>query len=904
MKPSPPRPVGPRWATRLLTLFCAPHLLEEVQGDLEERFRRRVATVGPQAARRAYAREVLGFLRPFALKRQKSPFPNPSFFHPTMLRSYLLLALRTLARNRLTSLLNVTGLSVGIAACLVIYLLVQFELNFDRAVPHADRVYRLVSDFKFGGEDYHNPGLSAPIPPAVRREVPGAEAVAALHEGDFQVVEVPRVGGEPLKVRPEKDEHGWLAFTEPAFFDILPRAWLAGSPQTSLTKPDQIVLTERQARLYFGEATPAVVGRRLVGQQFRDTLTLTVSGLVRDLDAPSDFDYRAFVSLSTLTTTKKRRDDTGFDQWTGTNSSSQCLVRLVPTANPVRFGQQVTEMVERHLPATEERGNRWLRLQPLSDVHFNADYASGNHIAHRPTLVVLGVVGGFLLLLGCINFINLATAQSTRRAREIGVRKTLGSARRQLIFQFLGETFLLTAAATVVALALASAALGYLGDVVPKGVNLDFSKPHLYGFLLAVAIVTALLAGLYPGWLVSRLSPVKALRNQTGGPVGSVGLRRALIVGQFVVAQVFIVGALLVGQQLRFMLNTDLGFQREAIVNLQVPTQFVFNGDKNGLRFALADRIRKLAGVEQVSMSSQTPIAGGWATSVMEFSGKKEKLKVNVYRKEVDADYLGLYGLQLAAGRNLLPTDTTREFLVNETLARQMGFQRPADAVGQFLEHGRHRQKLPIVGVVRDFHHRSLHHVIQPTVILGGKEGLYTFNVRFRRSGAGGFDQTLARLKTLWASTYPNDPFEPQFFDDAVAKLYGKERNLAKLVNLATAVAVFISCLGLFGLVTFTAQRRTKEIGIRKVLGASVAGIVGLLSREFLVLVGVAVLLASPLAWWGVSRWLDDFAYKISPEWWVFAGAGVLAVAIALLTVGFQSVKAALANPVESLRSE
>jgi len=269
-------PQPPRWATRLLTLFCAPHLLEEVQGDLEERFHRRVTTVGPQAARRAYVREVLGFLRPFALKRQKSPFPNPSLLHPTMLRSYLTLALRTLARNRLTSLLNVTGLSVGIAACLVIYLLVQFELNFDRAVPQAERVYRLVSHFKFGNDDYHNPGLAAPIPAALRSEVPGVEAVAALQEGGFQVVDVPRAGGEPLKFRPEKDEYGWLVFTEPSLFDLLPRAWLAGSPKISLTKPDQIVLTERQARLYFGEATPAVLGRRLVGQDFTDTLTLTV----------------------------------------------------------------------------------------------------------------------------------------------------------------------------------------------------------------------------------------------------------------------------------------------------------------------------------------------------------------------------------------------------------------------------------------------------------------------------------------------------------------------------------------------------------------------------------------------------------------------------------------------------
>ncbi len=821
-----------------------------------------------------------------------------------MLRSYLKIAFRTLQRNRLTTALNVAGLSVGVAACLVIYLIVQFELNFDQRVPESGRVYRLVSDFKFGGEDYHNSGLAAPIPAAVRAEVPGVETVAAFHTSSFQVVEVPRPGADPTRFRGPKDESEWLVFTEKSFFDLLPRHWLAGSPKSALSKPGQIVLTERQARLYFGEASPAVLGRRLVGMQYRDTLSLTVSGLVRDLDAPSDFDFQAFVSLATVTTSKKRRDDLSFDHWDNTNSSSQCLLKLAPGVNPKRFGDWATAMQLRHLPVGEERTNRWLHLQPLADVHFNADYASGRPIAHRPTLLVLGVVGGFLLLLACVNFINLATAQSAQRAKEIGVRKSLGSARRQLIFQFLGETLLLTLAAAVLALGLAQAALAYLGDIVPKGVALDLSRPHLYGFLLAVALVTALLAGLYPGALVSRLSPVAALRNQTGGAAGSAGLRRVLIVGQFVVAQVFIVGALLVGQQLRFLMNSDLGFQREAIVTFHTPTSAFFNGDRHDIRFTLAERIRKLAGVERLSMANQTPIAGGYSTSVMEFSGKKDKLKVNVYRKEADADYLGLYGLTLVAGRNLMTSDTARELVVNETLARQLGFQRPAEAVGQFLGHGRYQQKLPIVGVVRDFHHRSLHTAIQPTAMLCSKDGLYTFNVRFRRSGSEAFDQTLAQIKTLWEKTYPGEPFEAKFFDESVAALYGKERNLGKLVSLATGIAVFISCLGLFGLVTFTAERRTKEIGIRKVLGASVASLVGLLSKEFVLLVGVAVVLASPLAWWGVSRWLEDFAYKIDIAWWVFAGAGLLALGIALLTVSVQSVKAALMNPVKSLRSE
>ncbi|MVM38766.1 hypothetical protein GO730_16485 [Spirosoma sp. HMF3257] len=346
-----------------------------------------------------------------------------------MFKSYLKIAIRNLSRNRLTTALNVAGLSVGVAACLVIYLIVQFELNFDQNIPNAGQVYRLVSKFKFGDEFYHNPGLSAPIPGGVRSELAGAKTVAAFHTSSFQVVEVPRPGAEPARFRAPADEHDWVATTDGAFFDIIPRQWLAGSPKASLSKPGQIVLTERQARLYFGDASPAVVGRRLIGQQYRDTLSLTVSGLVKDLDAPSDFDFKSFISLATVSTSKKRRDNLGFTEWNNTNSSSQCLLKLAPGTNPKRFGERITQMVESHLPATEEKGNRWLLLQPLADVHFNADYGSGSHVAHRPTLLVLGLVGAFLLLLACINFINMATAQSTQRAKEIGVRKSLGSAR-------------------------------------------------------------------------------------------------------------------------------------------------------------------------------------------------------------------------------------------------------------------------------------------------------------------------------------------------------------------------------------------------------------------------------------------------------------------------------------------
>ncbi|WP_020594723.1 ABC transporter permease [Spirosoma panaciterrae] len=815
-----------------------------------------------------------------------------------MLLNYLKIAFRNLSRNQLTTILNVVGLSVGIAACLVIYLIVEFELGFDKRVPDSEQVYRLVSKFKFGDDFYYNSGLSTPIPEVVRTKLAGVRTVAPFHTGSFQVVDVPRQGAEPLQVRAGKNERDWMVSTNEAFFEILPRQWLAGSPKTSLSKPGQVVLTEKQARLYFGDASPAIVGRTLVGKQYKDTLLLTVSGLVKDLDTPSDFDFQAFVSLATQTSSKKRRDNLGFDQWNNTNSSSQCLLKLARGTDPKRFGEQVTKLVAANVPPSEDSGDRWLLLQPLSDIHFNADYASGRPIAHKPTLLILTLVGGFLLLLACINFINLATAQSTQRAKEIGIRKSLGSERSQLMAQFLGETLLLTLLAASLSTLLSQGALAYLGKIVPKGVVLDYSQPSLYLFLLGIALFTALLAGFYPGALLARLSPMATLRNQTSQATGNALLRKGLIVGQFTVAQVFIIGALLVGEQLRFMINADQGFQREAIVTFHTPTSSFFNGDHHDVRFVLADRMRKLAGIEQVSLANQTPLSGGYSTSTLEFTGKKGKSEVNVYRKEVDTNFIALYGLKLLAGRNLMASDTANEFVINETLARHMGYQKPSQAVGKMLA------KMPIVGVIRDFNHRSLHNTIQPTALMSQKANLHIFNVRFSRSSATSFDQTLAQIKTLWVNTYPGETFEPKFVDESIADLYGNERDLGKLITLATGIAVLISCLGLFGLVTFTAERRTKEIGIRKVLGASVASLVTLLSKDFLALILIAIVIASPLAWWSVRKWLDGFAYHIDLSWGMFILAGLLVIGIALITVSFQSIRSALMNPVKSLKRE
>jgi len=814
-----------------------------------------------------------------------------------MLTNYLKIAWRALLRNRLITVLNVAGLAVGMAACLVIYLIVQHEFSFDRHHPDTDRIYRLVSDFRFGDEDYHNGGVSVPVAHAAQSQLAGVAVAADLHTVNFLTIEVPQPNGKPPVLIHQKQGKETGAFVDERFFNIIDSQWLVGSPQTSLKQPNQVALTERQAQVYFGEAGPALIGRTLVAYSFQDTLQLTVSGILKNPAQNSDFDFSVLISRATVSQSPRRRQNLSWEEWDNTNSSSQCLVKLVPGADPKRVIADLTAIVKKN--TAEDSSKRWFRLQPLADVHFNADYGGG---AHKPTLYGLMAVGAFLLVLACINFINLATAQSTQRAKEIGIRKTLGSARGQLIAQFLGEALLITLVAAIGSVLLARYALGYLGELVPKEIAIDFADPNLWLFLPGAVVVTTLLAGIYPGVLVSRYLPVHTLRNRLGQEAGRTHLRKVLIVSQFVIAQVFIIGSLQVGRQLNYLLAKDLGFNRSAIVTFQVPTRFRFAND-NDRRFTLAERIRQVAGVERVSLGSTTPIAPSWSSTTMTFYGKKGPKEVNVYRKVGDPEYLKLYGFKLLAGRSFAASDSVHELVVNETLARHLGFRKPAEAVGQFMEL-RNKVKKPIVGVVKDFHHRSLHHSILPTALMSEKESLLEFNIQLRRGGAGQTDQALAQIGKLWSQTYATEPFEPVFFDETVARLYKKERNLGKLVNLFTGLSVFVSCLGLFGLATFVAQQRTKEIGIRKVLGASVSSIVALLSTDFVRLVGLAVVIASPLAWYAMHRWLQDFAYKIDLEWWIFAGAGGLAIAIALLTVSFQSFRAALMNPVKSLKTE
>ncbi|MGA0555197.1 permease prefix domain 2-containing transporter [Larkinella sp. VNQ87] len=882
----------PRWADRLLEAFCAPHLLEEIQGDLYERYERDVARAGVAQADRRFILNVLKFIRPFALKRRIDDYASPSFLHPVMIRNYFKTAFRNLTKHRVSALINLSGLSLGVLACLIIYLITTYELSYDTFHPDRERIYRLVGIEQFNPRaDTHPAGfVPNPLPAAVRREVAGLGTVAAFHNIESEVL-IPNGKDKPKRFdhRNHEVDNAEIIVTEPQYFDIFSYQWLAGNPKTALAEPFQLVLSEHKARKYFGDLPlEQILGKEVI---YWDSVRVSVSGIVKDWDKPTDLTFTDFISFATIRSSLMRRS-INLDQWDDIWSSSQAYVKLPKGASPEQFDQSFQQFSKRHF---QGEFKFMPGLQPLSDLHFDSGYGDNySRKAHLPTLYGMMGVAVFILLIAAINFINLSTAQSVQRAKEVGVRKVLGSSRKSLIFQFLSETVLLTLLAVVVALLLVSPMLSAFQSLTPKGLTVNLFSLETGLFLVGMTVTTALLAGFYPSLVLSSYVPALTLKGQSALKGGQKGyLRKALIVFQFTVSLVFIIGTLIVERQLSYIRNKDLGFSTDAIIEIK--------SGRAGKTDILKEKISQLSGVERVTKQWFPPMGMSYMMTKMKYRGKKE-IELDVSAKVGDANFIPLYNLRLLAGRNYLKSDSLRELVINATFAKRLGFQKPADALNQFLEFD--GKPYPIVGVVADFHEQSFHSKIDPAFISFLPRQARNLGVRFSGKTVTEMKSTLAEIEKQWAAVHPDKKFEYDFLDERIASLYEKEHKTSRLVNTATAIAILISCMGLFGLATFTAEQRTKEISIRKVLGASVAGIVALLSKDFVKLVLVALFLAAPVAWWAMNQWLNDFAYKVDIEWWVFALAGLLAIVIALLTISFQSIRAAFMNPVNNLRSE
>jgi putative ABC transport system permease protein len=809
-----------------------------------------------------------------------------------VLQNYLTIACRNLIRNRLHTAINVLGLAIGISACLVIYLIVRYEFSFDTFHPDHERIYRVVTRTDMSGETFLNSGVPMPVPAAMRDEIPGIEIVAPFYTYYNPRVSISEPAGNVRQVGKQKG----IIFAGPEYFRLFGYEWLSGSPETALHSPHQVVLSEEKVKAYFGDSDPgAVLGREI---RYNDTIVATVGGVVRAFTQNSDFTFTEFISFRTLEQTSLRKH-VEFDTWDNTNSASQFFLKLSKGTDPAQVNTQLITLADTHINASAEGWHQTFTLQPLRDIHFNPEFETfGQPHAHKPTLYGLLLIALFLLLIACINFINLETAQAIRRAKEVGIRKTLGGGRPELIGQFLVENSLITLLAVLVSLLLAQGAMDYFRDFISSGVTLNVWEPATLFFLAGLTIVVSLLAGYYPAWVISSYPPALAIRNQLRGNTAqsrSAYLRKYLTVFQFTIAQAFIIGTLVIGLQIKFMLSKDMGFEKVAILYFWTPWQ-----DQSDGKTILKNRIEQFPEVAAVSASTDSPASGNTYSSTIEFASLNGTVKHHAHWKNGDTTFLDLYGIPVVAGRNFHAQEKPDEVLINETYAKLLGFTEPEQAIGIQLK--RDEQPMTVVGVTADFHLQSLHQPIKPMISLYSPGRVVS--LKLRNTSAETLRAVIAKTEAAWQQLYPEEPFDYKFFDETIANFYRTEKRTSRLLHLATGVALFISCLGLFALSSYTVTQRTKEIGIRKVLGASVTHIVALLSRDFLRLILIAFVLAAPLALYAMHRWLEDYAYQIPLKWWMIALPGILALVIAFLTVSWQSIKAALANPVESLRSE
>jgi hypothetical protein len=816
-------------------------------------------------------------------------------------------AWRNILRQRWYSLIHVLGLAIGICVCIVIYLIGRYELSFDNFHPDANRIYRIVGDVR--DKDGNVIFLNSPFKEVAGIEhlIAGFEAKTAFHVFG-STISVPSSNGQVMKTYDNRQEGSYALstiLTGPVFFSLFPRVWLAGSPSV-LDSPGRIVLAESVARKYLGsDRVEQMLDRKVI---YDDSLTLMVAGIVRDWDQPSDLNYTSFISISTAPETWLREHVPTTDWSSLQPRRSQAFVRLEKGVDPARVNAELAGYLRRLTPAPVPfRGASHLRLylQSLRDMHYTPDFHpadTGDHFtkAYLPLLYVLMWVALFVLALAVINFINLSTAQSFQRMKEVGVRKVMGSSRGALVGQFLVETLLLTLCAAAVSMLLVLPVLRLFGDSIPAGVRFRFWNGGNWLFLLGMTVFTTLIAGFYPARLMSSYLPVLSLKGSLDkSGTGGVGLRRALIIFQFSVSLLFIIGSLVIGRQVRYMGNADTGFISDGVVTVDYP-----EAEPGQMKF-YAEVVGKLPGVKEAIVQGNAPM------------GQEHSMATFVYRFEVDTAirettaeveigndaFVPFYRMRLVAGGNMDPRENGMPVLINETYARMLGFNEPWRALGKFLYYRAGNLWYTVAGVVKDYHQSSFHETIRPLIIISWLGKAKSVAIRLGVKGDSA-KRVLMELESEWKLLFPKAPYTASSLKDTIGRLYLEENRVALLMQSVTVIMILISCMGLFGLALFSAGRRAKEIGIRKVMGATVAGMSLLLSREFLALVVTAIVIASPLAWFLAVTWLRDFGYRAAMDGWVLVEAGGAAMVLAVATVGFQAFRVASVNPVDVLREE
>ena len=820
-------------------------------------------------------------------------WPHGKLTRNFMFKNYLKNAWRHIKRHKTYSAINVMGLALGICGCLAIYLIASFEFSFDTFHPDEDRIYCVdvsAPDARTGSRAHMN-SIPPPMPEAMRNDLTGLEKQAAFqpYRPKVKIME----GGKVIRRFDETE----AIITQPDYFDILPYTWLSGSKKTALTDPMTVVLTQSRAKTYFGDVPPGkMIGKTII---YNDSLMVRVTGILKDWNKNSDFNFSDFISFSTI---KSRFLIHQFPQgkW-DMMFGTQELVKLPVAVKPSQIDAQLRSFVKKYIDP-DPRGQMRVELQPFTSIHFHQEYGGPGRKADLRVLYILSAVALFILFIAAINFINLSTAQSIQRTKEIGILKVLGSEKSNILFQFLTETFILALMAVAIALMAIKPLLSLFAAYIPPGVQFHFTDYSNWIFLAGIAIFTTLLAGFYPARLLTAFKPVSSLKGKVSERADNKGyLRKSLIVFQFTISLLFIIGTIAISNQIRYMQNKDLGIKTNNIITLRT----VFSIQPGGKAKVLADQVKQLPGVEQVITEGVPPVSRGHMGDPIRLRGPLE-WSMDSYTYPGDEHFVPFYHMKIIAGRNLLHSDSAREYLINETAAKALGFRDPTDAIGKLLLWGPGNKVYPIVGVVADFYQTSFFNKIIPCVILNIPErqigvALKLTPAEFQK---GDLPLLINRIAKEWKKVYPEEPFDYAFLGDSIEKMYESEQQTAWLMRTATLITIFISCMGLFGLAMFTTERRTKEISIRKVLGASISDILTMLNKEVVVLIAISLLVASPIAWYFIHQWLQGFAYHTNLSFWVFILAGAGAMLIALGTVSFRTIRSATANPVKGLRNE
>src|SRR5664280_341447 len=812
-----------------------------------------------------------------------------------MFKNYFKSAFRNLIRNRNYTIINIAGLTVGIAVCMMVFIIIQFQTSFDNFHSKKDRIYRVLTEYHHSDAANTGKDVPFPMPEGLKTTFAQIEQVAPVWASHNDNLLIPDNNGTTIKAF--KEDKG-VFFIGPSFFKIFDYPLLAGSYE-SLKDPNNVLLTKEIAEKYFGDWETALgktIDLKAGGSLFSHAIdVLKVSGILATIPANTDFQLKLVVAFGTGITEDMSKNTDWQDR---TNSDFGCYVLLPSNISVDNFNQQLRTYSQK-IESPDNKDSHI--IQPLSAVHYDTqtgDYS--NKTISRQLLNVLWLIAAFILLIACVNFINLSTTQAVNRAKEVSIRKVLGSNKSQLQIQFIIETFLIVISAVILASVITILALPYINQLLELPLSFNkLNNPAIILFLLTVTIVVTALASFYPSVVLSRFSPVNALKsNLTANAAKGISLRRALVVFQFIIAQVLIIGTLIIIKQMNYFMDQPLGFDKDAIINVPFRVDTVFFRREEHLK----QQLMSVNGVQAVSFSSNTPVEDAddiWSTFKFDHAIKDADFKA--ITKFADNEYVPAYKLQLIAGRNLQPSGMTREFLVNESLMKSLGIKNPDEILNKEISMWGDRIKCPVVGVLKDFNDRSFRHYPAPLLITTNRTMYSQAAIKLETKN---IPSTLQSVKTIWEQTLPNFVYEYKFLDDKIAGFYKQESQIAQLYEIFAAIAIFLSCLGLYGLALFMAVQRTKEVGIRKVFGASADKIVYLFSKEFIMLIAVAFAIAAPIAWYFMHNWMQNYAYRIIISWWLFAAGGFVALIIALATISFQAIKAATANPVKSLRSQ